>query len=134
MSSEEEDYTFCSSCQQFVPKHYEYCPHCGARLFRLGEAPLLLLAGGLYFLNMILIIVLFSPFLLVVTMFEMATAIFLITGRKVGGYSGILLSIWNPIFMLYYISVISFNYVAFLLIIAHLTGAYLIIREWEKLA
>mgnify|MGYP001137919604 CR=1 FL=1 len=135
MSAEEEDYyTTCPGCEEVVPKYHNYCPKCGARLFRPSWAPLLLVAGGLYLLNMILIILLFAPFLLTVTIFEMAAAILLMTGRKSGGYIGLMLSILNPIFLLYYLGAISFNYIALLLIIIHLASAYLIIREWEELA
>ena len=134
MSDNEEQFTVCPGCGEIVQKRHKYCPRCGARLFHPTEAPLLLIAGGLYLLNMILIVVLWAPYLLVVTMFEMATAIGLLSGRKNGAYLGLLISILNPIFMLYYLIAIAFNYVALLLIITHLAGAYLIVREWEELA
>jgi uncharacterized paraquat-inducible protein A len=128
----EEEYVVCRNCDEVVPKRYNYCPRCGARLFHLVVVPLLLVAGGFYFLNAILLIIFFAPHLLTITIFEVAAGILISLGIKRGAFLGLLLSALNTIF-LFYLVLTSFNYVVLLMMIIHLVSAYLIVHEWENL-
>lgn len=131
---EDEEYTACQNCGEVVPKNYKFCPHCGRRLFHLHMTPLLLVSAGIYFLNAILLAVIFSPHLLFVTTLEFATALLLIFGIKFAAGLGLMLSVLNTIFLVYFLtrSQISIP-LGILLVITHIVGAYLIIHEWENL-
>ena len=133
VTKNEEMYTVCPNCGEVVPRKYDFCPKCGARLFRPADAPLLMLAAGIYLLNVIIIFILFAPFLLFTSILELGTAISLFAGRKAGGGFSLILLINIP-FLIYFCIFISFSFLALILIFTHLIGVYLVVKEWDKLA
>lgn len=132
---EDEEYTACYNCGEVVPKNYKFCPHCGIRIFHLHMTPLLLVSAGIYFLNAILLAVIFFPHLLFVITLEFGTAFLLIFGSKFAAGLGLMLSVLNTIFLVYLLTrpQISIS-LAILLVVTHVVGAYLIVHEWENLA
>ncbi|MGB9756830.1 MAG: hypothetical protein ACPLVJ_03510 [Candidatus Bathyarchaeales archaeon] len=130
---ENEEYVVCSNCGEVFSKGYKYCPYCGRRVFNPHTTPLLLISAGIYFLNAVLLFISFSPYLLFTAMLELTVAILLGLGVKYAGYLGLMLSILNTIFSIYFLAQSQNLTIVIILIITHVIGAYLIIHEWENL-
>ena len=133
---ENEEYVACSNCGEVFSKRYKFCPYCGRRVFHPHTTPILLISAGIYFLNAVLLFISFSPHLLFTAMLELIVAILLSLGVKYAGYLGLMLSVLNTIFSIYFLAQFQNPTIAITLItliISHLIGAYLIIHEWENL-
>ena len=133
-TSDEEDYVICPGCGRAVEKYYSFCPYCGRKI-KTYVSPSLLTAAGLYFLNTVLLGILFAPYFLITAMFELGTSIFLIGGYKRGGYLGLMLSTLVPIFLIICLlqQMLTNIAVPITLIVSHIAGACLIIHEWDSL-